>query len=319
MSLLSLFPQAHAETFMPPQASSFAQSIDDMYAFTLILSAISFVLVIGGLIYFAFKYRRKSEDQKTAYFSHNVFLEFLWSFIPFVIFMICFVWGWIVFHDMRSMPKDALEIHVVGQKWSWEFLYKSGQKSSGSFKVPINTPVKLIMSSKDVLHSFFVPAFRIKQDVIPGRYTALWFEAIKKGKFKIFCTEFCGTGHSSMLAEVEVMDRSDYEKWLSTNPYKGLSLDQVGKKVFSTTCVACHNTTNQRKVGPGFSGLFGSTKYFIDGTTAVADEAYIRESILYPQAKISKGFEGAVMTSFQGQLSENEILGIIEYIKTLKN
>ena len=217
---------------MPPQASTFAASVDKLYGFLLYASLVSCILVIGGLIFFAVKYRRRSAQDRTAYISHNIILEFLWSFIPFIIFMIVFVWGWVVYNDMRKMPEDALEIHVVGQQWNWSFLYKSGKRSGGEFVVPINTPVKLIMSSKDVLHSLFIPAFRVKQDVVPGRYTALWFEATKRGTFQIFCTEYCGDQHSNMLAKVKVVSLGDYEEWLSDNPYKGLSLSEVGQKVF---------------------------------------------------------------------------------------
>ena len=309
---------AYGNYGMPPQASTFAQSVDTLYGFLFYASLVSCLLVIGGMTYFAVKYRRKTATDKTAYISHNVLLEFLWSFIPFVIFMVVFVWGWVVYHEMRDMPEEALEIHVVGQKWSWNFLYKSGRKAGGEFVVPINTPVKLIMSSRDVLHSLFIPAFRVKQDVVPGRYTALWFEATKMGIFQIFCTEYCGDQHSNMLAKVKVVSLDDYEKWLAHNPYKGLSLSEVGQKVFQTNCTACHMTTEVKLVGPGLKGIFGRTQNFEDGLSLKVDENYLRESILNPQAKIVKGYKGVVMNSFQGQLSEDELKGVIEYLKTLK-
>ncbi len=311
--------KAHAgNTFMPPQASNFAESVDTLYGFLYYSSLISCILVIGGLVYFAFKYKRKTASDKTAYIPHNALLEFLWSFIPFVIFLVVFAWGWKIFYDMRSAPKDALEIHVVGQKWNWDFVYKSGRKTSSEFTIPINTPIKLIMGSRDVLHSFFVPSFRVKQDVIPGRYTSLWFTATKEGNFNVFCTEYCGTGHSTMLAKVKVVSKAAYESWLENNPYKGLTLSEVGQKVYAGRCIACHNVTNVKKIGPGFAGLWGSERKLTDGSTVVADEAYIRESILNPNAKKSVGYEEAVMTSFQGQVSEEELTGVIEYLKTLK-
>jgi cytochrome c oxidase subunit 2 len=308
---------AFAKTFMPEQGSTFAAHYDALYEFLVVVSAISSVMVIGGMIYFALKYRRKGPNDKTAYISHNAMLEFLWSFIPFVIFMIVFAWGWYVYHQMRAMPQNALEVHVTAQKWYWDFQYKSGRKTSKELYVPINTPVKLIMNSRDVIHSFYVPSFRMKQDVVPGRYTALWFEATKLGSFQVFCTEFCGDGHSDMLAKVHVLTREDYDKWLQNDPYKGLSPMEIGKTIFEAKCTACHNITNEKKVGPGFAGIFGSDRALADGTKAVADENYLRESILNPNAKVVAGFPPA-MTPFQGQLSEDELAGVIEYLKTLK-
>lgn len=309
--------QAHAGTFMPVEGSTFAGQVDSLYKFLLISSLIACVLVIGGLILFAIRYRRRSDDDKTAYISHNGALEFAWSFIPFVIFIVTFGWGWYVYHHMRSMPKEALEVHVVGQKWSWDFLYKSGRRVSKEFYVPVNKPVKLIMSSKDVIHSFYIPGFRIKQDVVPGRYSSLWFEATKEGTFNVFCTEYCGTGHSAMLAKLHVLPLEEFENWLKNDPYKGLSLVEVGEKVFAGKCVACHNNTTEKKVGPGFAKLFGKSQTFEKASSLTVDENYIRESVLNPNAKVVKGFPKGVMPSFQGQLAEQEILGLIEYIKSL--
>jgi cytochrome c oxidase subunit II len=308
---------AHAMSFMPVQGSTFAKGVDDLYEFLLIASLISCILVIGGMVYFAFKYRRKTNTDKTAYISHSALLEFLWSFIPFVIFMVVFAWGWIVYHDLRTAPKNSFEIHVVGQKWNWDFLYKSGRKSSGEFYVPVGQPVKLIMSSRDVIHSFYIPGFRTKQDVVPGRYSTLWFEAKSVGTFQVFCTELCGEGHSAMLAKLHVLPRNEFEEWLQNDPYKGLSLADVGQKVFSQKCVACHSASAEKKVGPGLAGVIGRSREFESGPTLVTDENYVRESILNPAAKIVKGFPNA-MTPFQGSISEQELTGVIEYLKSLK-
>lgn len=310
--------QAYASSFTPPQGTEIASYWDQLYSFLIYASLISGILVIGGMTYFAFKYRRRSDKDKTAYISHHAGLEFLWSFIPFVIFMVVFGWGWWIYNGMRSMPKDALEIHVTGQKWYWDFQYKSGKKSSGEFVVPVNQPVKLIMSSRDVIHSFFIPGFRLKQDVVPGMYSAIWFEANKIGQFQVFCTELCGTGHSDMLAKVNVVSAEEYEEWLSKgDPYDGMSLVEVGEAQFSQKCTACHNITNEKKVGPGLAGIFGRKSDFADGSSVVVDENYIRESILNPNAKVVAGYPG-IMSSFAGQLKENELLGIIEYVKSLK-
>jgi len=313
-----LIQSAQANTFMPPAATAIAEQVDSLYAFLLWASFISCVLVIGGFVYFALKYKRKSEADKTAYISHNNFLEFLWSFIPFVIFMGVFVWGWVIYSQMRSFPEDALEVSVLGQKWNWAFEYKNGRKSAGVLVVPENTPIKLVMTSKDVLHSFYIPAFRVKQDLIPGRYTALWFNSKYKGEFQIFCTEYCGDQHSGMLATAKVVSREEFDEWLGNDPYKGLAMDEIGQKIYATRCAVCHQTSDQRLVGPGFKGLFGKEHMMESGEMVVADENYIRESILNPNAKIVKGYPKGQMPTFAGQLDEQEIMGIIEYIKTLK-
>jgi cytochrome c oxidase subunit 2 len=308
---------AHADTFMPPEASSFGRQYDILYGFLLIISLISCILVIGGFVYFSFKYRRKTENDKTAYITHNNVLEFLWSFIPFVLFMVVFVWGWILYQQMRSFPKDALEVAVQAQKWSWTFVYKSGKSSAAEFYVPVNTDIKMVMTSKDVIHSFYIPAFRTKQDVVPGRYSALWFRPTLTGDFNIFCAEYCGDQHSGMHAILHVVSREKYEDWLGNDPYKGLATAVVGQKVYSTRCMVCHNTTSEKKIGPGWGGIYGKQEALEGGKTVVVDENYIRESILDPNAKIVKGFS-PVMPSFAGQLNEQELLGVIDYIKSLK-
>lgn len=309
---------AHANTFMPVQASEVARNVDQLYAFLLIASFISCVLVIGGTIVFALKYRRTEKNSKSAYISHSASLEFLWSFIPLVIFMVAFVWGWLVYNDMRTVPENPLEIHVTAQKWFWDFTYKNGRTSTAELYVPLNRPVKLIMTSKDVIHSFFLPGFRVKQDVIPGRYTALWFNSEKVGDFQVFCTEYCGDQHSSMLAKLHVLPEADFEQWLKTDVYKGLSLAGIGQQVFSGKCTVCHNITTEKKIGPGLADLFGKSREFDQAGSVVADENYIRESILNPGAKIVKGFPAGAMPTFAGQLSEQELIGVVEYIKSLK-
>jgi cytochrome c oxidase subunit 2 len=314
-----IFNSAFAgQSFMPPQATEIAQQYDNLYAFLLWVSGIACAILIGGMVYFALKYKRKTNTDKTAYITHNTFLEFLWSFIPLVIFMVAFGWGWVIYHNMRAMPENALEIHVHSQQWSWEFIYKSGKSLGSEFYVPVNTPVKLIMSSKDVLHSFYIPSMRIKQDVVPGRYTTLWFNATKLGDFQIFCTEYCGTQHSGMAAKLHVVSQADYEKWLQEND-EGLTLAQKGQKLYTNKgCVACHSVDGSAKVGPSWKGIFGRTAQWDDGSSGTSDENYLRESILNPNAKVVKGFQKGVMPSFQGQLSENDISSLIDYMKELK-
>lgn len=304
-------------SLMPVPGSEIARQVDSLYTFLLITSAIGCLLLIGGMIYFALKYRRKTEEDKTPYITHSHILEFLWSFIPFVLFMVVFGWGWWIYDQMRSFPEDAFEVHVVGKKWSWEFQYKSG-RTSPELVVPVGKPVKLIMTSMDVLHSFFVPSMRVKQDVIPSRYTALWFEPELEGEFNIFCTEYCGTEHSSMITKMQVVSQEEFEEWLANDPMKGLTMAEFGEKtVKAKGCVACHNLDASRKVGPGFKGIWGAQREFTDGTSAIADENYIRESILNPNAKIVKTYAPG-MPTFQGQIKDKEISAIIEYLKTIK-
>lgn len=274
-------------------------------------------LIVLAFVYFAFRYRRKSEDEEGEKgSSHNNLLEFTWSFIPFVIFMGSFVWGWILYDDLRKPPADSLEIHVYGQKWNWGFVYKNGKKTTNEIVVPVGRAVKLVMTSRDVIHSFYIPSFKIKQDTVPGLYSFLWFKANKTGNFQVFCTEFCGAGHSSMGAKLKVVSTKEWESWLKNDPYKGLSMAEVGKKVFQGRCTACHKATKEKLIGPGLAGIYNTNRELEGGLTVLADENYLRESILNPSVKVSKGYPNQ-MTPFAGLLSEEELSGLIEYIKSL--
>ncbi len=313
------FDQAIANSaFMPPAVTDIARQYDNLYAFLLWFSLIGCVILLGGMIFFVVKYKRKTGTDKTPYISHNTFLEFLWSFIPLVLFLICFAWGWFIYHQMRQAPENALEVHVFGKQWAWEFVYKSGKSSTNELIVPVNTDVKLIMTSKDVLHSFYVPSMRIKQDAVPGMYTSLWFNSEKLGDFQVFCTEFCGSAHSAMLAKLRVVSQADYEKWLQENE-EGMTLAQKGQKYSNDKgCVACHSVDGTVKVGPSWKGVFGQQHVMDDGSTVTVDENYLRESILNPNAKIVKGYPKGVMPTFQGQLTEDQLNALIEFIKGLK-
>lgn len=317
-----LLTYANAESFMPTKGTEIAGHVDNLYGFLVVVSTISCAILIGGMIYFSLKYKRRTATDKTAYITHDTRLEVLWSVLPLIIFLFVFAWGWLIYHDMRTMPKDALEIHVIGKQWAWTSEYKNGVKSN-EVVVPVNTNVKLILSAEDVIHSFYVPSFRIKQDAVPGRYTALWFNADKLGDFHVFCTEFCGTSHSGMITKLRVLSQTDFDKWLTEEADVGmLPITERGAKIFKTrACASCHNAaTDVKLVGPGFLKLFGKENHEMeDGSKVTADENYIRESILNSQAKIVKGFgPRSAMPAFQGQLSEGELTALIEYIKTLK-
>jgi cytochrome c oxidase subunit 2 len=322
MTSLFLSTQASAESFMPTQGTEIAKGVDNLYAFLLIISLVSCVIVIGGMIYFAIKYKRKSDNDKTAYITHDTRLEVLWSVIPLVLFLFVFAWGWVIYNDMRTMPKDALEIHVTGKQWAWAAEYKNGVKST-EVVVPVNRDVRIILTAEDVLHSFYVPSFRIKQDAVPGRYTQVWFRAEKLGDFHVFCTEYCGTQHSGMITKLKVVTQEEFDKWLTTeSEVSTLPLAQRGAKLFQTrACASCHSVDNPSvKVGPALYKLFGTAEHeMLDGTKLTADENYLRESILNSQAKIVKGFgPRSAMPAFQGQLSEVEVTALVEYIKGLK-
>jgi len=318
--MILLLQQAFAEggSFMPPKATNIADQVDNLYSFLLWSSLVSCIILIGGMIYFVVKYKRRTDNDKTPYISHNTFLEFLWSFIPLVFFLGFFAWGWWVYHEMRQMPENSLEVHVFGRQWSWEFVYKSGKSSGNEFVVPVNTPVKLIMTSRDVLHSFYIPSMRIKQDVIPGQYTTLSFNSNKLGDFQVFCAEYCGTTHSGMLAKMRVVTQADYEKWIQENE-EGMTLAQKGQKYYTDKgCVACHSVDGTPKVGPTWKGAFGKERELADGSKAMSDENYLRESILNPNAKVVKGFPAGQMPTYQGQLNEDQVNALIEFIKSLK-
>lgn len=336
-------PTAEAQSFMPPAATKIAENVDSLYGFLLISSLISFVILMGGLAYFVNKYRRRGSDDATAYITHDHTLEFIWSFVPFVIFMICFGWGAKIYLDMRTMPEDGLEIHVTAKKWDWVFTYKNGTKiTSGvdddgnrtppTMVVPKGKPVRLIMTStkvnpndkrdRAVLHSFFVPAFRVKQDIVPGRYTQLSFTPTKTGTFWVFCTEYCGTGHSIMSAAIKVVEEQAFNDWVvgdeSSGP-KVLSLADRGKQIYAQyACIGCHSLNGSKMTGPTWKGLYGSDRNFADGTSGKADDNYLRESILNSNKKIVSGYNANQMPAYQGQLSDDDVTAVIEFIKTLK-
>lgn len=322
MAILTLLMnRAMASTFMPVQGTEIAKQVDNLYGFLIVVSFISCAILIGGMIYFAIKYKRKTANDKTAYITHDTRLEILWSVIPLIIFLFVFGWGWVIYHDMRTMPKDALEILVTGKQWAWTAEYKNGVKAT-EIVVPVRRDVKIVLASEDVIHSFYVPSFRIKQDAVPGRYTALWFNAEKLGEFHVFCTEYCGTSHSAMITKLKVVTQEEFDKWLIEESEVGLlPLAQRGAKYFQTrACASCHNVDSPAaKIGPSLYQRWGVEAAKDDGSKVAFDENYVRESILQPQAAIAAGYpRPSPMPSYQGQLSESELAAIIEYLKGLK-
>lgn len=310
--------QAHAETYLPPTASTIAHKVDAVYNFTMWTSIFFFVILMGGTVFFVMKYRRKSSNEKTPHIDGNHFLEFLWSFIPLVLMLGVAAWGWYVWHEARTMPAQAdVEVNVYGRQWLWEFEYPNGKKATNDLTVPVGAKVVLTMTSPDVIHSFYIPSFRLKQDVVPGKLSKLWFEANRQGSFQILCTEFCGTAHSKMLAKVNVVSPDMYQKFLLKKEGEGLSLADQGKALYTNKgCNACHSVDGSAMVGPTWKGLWGREEKLVGGATVKADEAYISESILNPMAKLVAGYPPS-MPPYQGVVSPEEINAIIEYIKTL--
>jgi len=307
--------------WFPAPATELAGQVDQLFWFILWVSLIIMIGIVFVCLLFVFKYRRKHHQQRAKkQVVENIYLELAWTLIPLALVMYVFYWGYIDFVKVSIPPADAVEIRVTGRKWAWQFDYgELGRKTLGDLVVKVNTPIKLIMSSEDILHSFFVPNFRIKRDVVPNRYTRVWFEANRVGDFQIFCTEFCGDGHSNMMGSVRVLSNEDYEKWVEgVGEDTSVSLLDLGRKLYSSKgCNACHTLDGSVGVGPSWKGLYGSLRTFVDGTSAKVDGNYIRESIVDPGAKIVNGFQ-ANMTSFSGLLSDREIDGIIDYIKSIK-
>lgn len=316
---------------MPTQASTFAENTDNLYWFIVALDTFFFVLIIGAVLYFMKKYKRRSKDQKTSSITHNGKIEFLWSAIPSALLLVIFVWGECDFLRQTVPPNDALEVHVAGSKWQWTVTYpnypdvtltSNPEEPTVALIVPRDRPVRLTMTSDDVLHSFFIPAFRVKRDVVPGRYTQLWFEATRVGEFNLFCAEYCGDQHSKMTGIVKVMLPELFEAELKRagklEQEEGESVADFGKRVYSSRgCGACHSVNGDKKTGPTWKGLWGKSETMTDGSTVTVDMNYLRESILEPNKKVVAGFN-ASMPSFQGKLKQQHIDALAEYIKTLK-
>jgi cytochrome c oxidase subunit 2 len=305
--------------YLPPQSSTMAGEVDALFNFILGASAIMFGLVCGAIILFVMRYRRRGQAGRTDGTAHNTKLEIVWTAIPTVLIIIVFFWGFKSYIRMHVTPHEAKEIKVTGQKWFWSFDYPEGATSVNDLVVPVNTPIKLLMSSTDVIHSFFVPNFRIKMDVLPNRYTVTWFEATEEGEFDLYCTEFCGSGHSEMIGKVKVVSDSGFAAWVDENSSFGEGMTPVafGELLYdSKACITCHSLDGSVMDGPSFLGRYGSEVLMSDGRRVQMDENYLRESILNPKAKIANGYQ-PIMPTYQGVLKDREIDALIAFIKAL--
>ena len=301
--------------FFPQQASEQAVAVDALYFFLLAVTAFFATLIAILIVVFAFKFRRKHHAEVGEVIHGSLALELLWTFIPLGITMVMFVWGAQVFMHMTRAPKGAMEIYIVGKQWMWKAQHMDGASEINELHVPIGRPVKLIMGSEDVIHSFFIPAFRVKADVVPGRYNHMWFTATTPGKYHIFCTQYCGTKHSAMIGTVTAMEPAEYQAWLSGGSGGGTMVENGAKLFADLSCNTCHLDTSQGR-GPVLKGLFGKQVVLQGLQSATVDDAYLRESILNPNAKIVSGFQ-PIMPTFQGLVTEEQVLQLIAYIKSL--
>jgi cytochrome c oxidase subunit 2 len=301
--------------FFPQQASEQAATIDALYFFLVAVCGFFAVLIAILVVVFAIKFHRKHDDEVGVAIHGSLALELLWTIIPLGITMVMFVWGAQVFFHMTRAPKNAMEIWIVGKQWMWKAQHMDGAREINELHVPIGRPVKLIMGSEDVIHSFFIPDFRVKADVVPGRFNTMWFTATRPGRYHIFCTQYCGTKHSGMIGWVTAMTPADYQSWLSGSSSGG-NMSEAGAKLFTDlACITCHLDTGQGR-GPVLKGLYGKQVLLQGLQTVTFDEAYVRESILNPQAKVVSGFQ-PIMPTFQGLVTEEQVLQLIAYVKSL--
>jgi cytochrome c oxidase subunit 2 len=308
--------------FFPAEASTMAPRVDALMAYVLAIVLV-FIVIVGGLIlFFAFKYHHPSRADRSRPVYFNLPLELAWTLIPLLLTLSIFFWGAELFVAMREPPRDALEVYVVGKQWMWEIQHAEGRREIDALHVPVGRPVKLLMTSADVIHSFFVPAFRVKQDVLPGRYTTLWFQAATPGRYHLFCSQYCGTAHSAMGGWVTALTPADYQRWLAggaaggvADAPSGATMADSGARLFQRlNCAACHRDGGGG-AGPSLSGVFGRRTALADGGTVLADESYLRESILRPNAKIVKGWPPR-MPTYEGRVDEAQLQQLVAYLKS---
>ena len=304
--------------WLPPQRSTTAHEIDALFYFILYASIILTLIVAAAMVYFVWKYRRRSHADRPRDVIESKWLELSWVTIPTLLVLVVFFWGFRAYVGTAIPPSDAITINVKAQKWAWAFEYANGTNVPGEIWVPVNTPIRLEMTSQDVLHSFYVPEFRIKHDVLPNRYAYVWFEAPREGTYQVLCTEYCGTSHSNMGAKIHVVSRGEYYEILRNGPpgMGPMAPAALGASVYTRyNCNTCHSIDGSEKVGPSWLGIWGEP---VPGSEqGVVNEAYIVESILYPQAYIVPGYENANMPSYDGQLDETQIAGVAAYIRLL--
>ncbi|HEX4021888.1 MAG TPA: cytochrome c oxidase subunit II [Acidobacteriaceae bacterium] len=298
----------------PPEASTIAPYADALYFFLVGITLVGLALVGGLVVGFSARYRKERSPEATQ-IEGSTLLEATWTIIPLGLFLICFVWGALLYFRIYNPPTNAMQVYVVGKQWMWKVEHPGGQHEIDALHIPIGRPVQVTLISQDVFHSFSIPAFRVKREAIPGRYTTVWFQATKPGVYHLFCTQYCGTNHSAMIGKVYAMTPDDYQAWAASNT-SGSSLAQNGERLFASLgCNACH-TDSPASRGPNLAKVYNTRIRLTDGSTVVADEAYLRESILNPSTHIPAGY-APIMPTYEGQISEDGLIDIVEYIKTL--
>ena len=301
--------------FSRKRASTMAGQVDAIYLFLVALSAFFSILIAGAVAFCAIRYRRRSEDEVGSTLHGSILLEIIWSAIPLAIVLFLFFWGAKVFFAQSRPPANALEYTAIGKQWMWQFQHPDGQRELNTLHVPIGQPIKITAISQDVIHSLYFPAFRVKKDVLPGRYTTVWFEATKTGSYHLFCAEFCGAEHSAMTGQVIVLGPEQYERWLAGGAAASKPPVEAGADLFEQlACATCHGATAGR--GPALRDVYGHEVTLVDGRTVLADDQYMRESILNPADKIVEGYQ-PIMPTYQGQISEGNVFKLLAYIESL--
>jgi cytochrome c oxidase subunit 2 len=305
----------HNSALFPAEASTIAPWMDALYFFLLGMTLTGLFLV--GVLVFGFSIRyRKEKNPVATQIEGSTLLEATWTIIPLAIFLLTFVWGALLYFRIYDPPANAMNIYVVGKQWMWKAEHPGGQHEINALHVPTGKPIQLTMISQDVFHSFSIPDFRVKREVIPGRYTTVWFNATDPGTYHIFCTQYCGTQHSGMIGEVTVLSPDDYQKWLAQST-SGMSLAQNGERLFASMgCNACHSG-NAAARGPNLAGVYGSKLTMTDGSQVLVNDAYLRDAILNPSQHVTAGF-APIMPTYQGQISEDGLIDLVEYIKNLQ-
>lgn len=300
--------------FPPPEASSIAPQTDSVTLTLIVLSTIFTSIVVALILYFGIKYRSGNDVDRSNPPIENTRMEVGWIAGLLVLSMGVFTYGTLVFYRIRRPPADSLDIYVVGKQWMWKIQHQEGPSEINTLHVPLGQPIRLVMTSQDVIHSFYIPAFRLKQDVLPGRYTYLWFTATQAGEYHLFCAEYCGTSHSEMRGTVIVMAPNEYQQWLNSSTTQPLA--GSGKQLFTQLgCAHCHAPQSGIRA-PNLNGLFGETVPLSNGSSVKADEDYIRQSIFFPKAKVVAGYD-PIMPTYKGDINEEQVLALVAYIRSL--
>ena len=299
----------------PEEASNFAPHVDALMIFITAVCLFFAVAVTAAVIFFVFKYRRKEAHEIGVPIHGDMRLETAWIVVPLILALAMFGWGAIVYVDYRHAPSDALDIYVIGKQWMWKLQQPNGQREINELHVPVGVPVKLTMTSEDVIHDFYIPAFRVKKDVIPGRYSSLWFQATKIGTYHLFCAQYCGADHAEMLGWVYVMSPADYAAWLAGGS-SSQSMQQAGETIFNKLgCASCHLSDGTGR-GPSLVGIYGKEEALKSGDKRLVDEAFIRHAIVNPNSVVLPQYP-AIMPTFQGQINEEQVLQLVAYVKSL--